>query len=1191
MRYQQKWLLCFYILFLLLGTVAGQTGDINNLKNIVPPSPNASALGKYGEWPVSLYTGVPNINIPVYELKGRSVSVPVSLSYHAAGNKVGEIASWVGLGWSLNSGGLISRSVKGIPDDESDVGYFAKRQLYSNPESLASYATESVWKTHAYEAANNNADGEPDLYTVNVMGRSYKLLFKGDGSILTMPHSNLKITTNAYTNAISPDSARWTIILEDGTVCNFGGPGCIETNTNPRFGNLVGSSSYTSSWFLKSIKSATGEVINFTYTTSLIDQDSYFSENDLIKFSTSTGTISTCTQITETGVVHKAEKQQVTVLNLSSIESDLAKIDFVLNTGERLDLKGGKRLDSIKIFSKFKGEYVERYVFNYTYSQAVTSNELLSGISTADTSYYRYRLRLNSLEKKDNSGATSQNWSFAYNSQNLPSRRSYAQDHWGFYNGALTNTTLLPPYHYSLPNTYFTTNDNTHGFFPPMHELGANRNGNEASMKAEILTDIIYPTGGKTTFDYEANSSSVIETQFADATISTSLHLTSLTSPYNKFVEVPFTVKKGQYVQFTMTSYISPGIFNDNPGASASAQIICVDGGCINGAALTGNQSGWFNLRQPGNYKLKVFTNVDQTSFGSTDAIDISASLVYKDSTGVLSYNKPVGGLRVKSILNYDFAGASATSKKYFLYDSALIISPIDTTADYITEQVENNCTDYGASGIEMCSYQLVRRNSSTKFALGSIQGGTVGYGKVTTLYGSTGENGKTISLFTSVPDVNADLSKIFPYPSTESREWRRGLLLKETHFNSLGAPIDETENTYQFTPIKSLTAFKAGYHTINGGAMGGTSPCSCTDPYQFCNIQQTFYLISTEQVKLISAKKTSFDGSRTLAANTNYFYDNANNLQATRTETVNSKGDSIKNITRTALEKADINAATTLTSTASTAIDSMLQRNIINLPIQQEKYVNNVLVSRSLINYKNWGAFLVLPENVQIQKGANTIESRIQFSAYDAYGNLLEQAKENDTRQSYLYDYANTYPVAQVINASYGSLAFTSFESDGQGNWDYVKSGDTSSFGSVTGNKAYLLSMANIQRTGLANSQTYVITYWLKDGSGSVSINGGTGGTSLYNKNGWTLYQLEITGSTSATLSGTGIIDELRLYPKNAQMNTYTYDPLIGLTSSCDANNKITYYEYDSFNRLLRIRDHDKNIIKAFKYTYQEAQ
>src|SRR5579859_7321356 len=93
------------------------------LATVVPPTPNAAAFQKYGDIPVSAYTGIPDISIPLYTAKFRDISVPISLSYHASGIKVSEEASQVGLGWVLNAGGNITRNIVGY-DDFNGATYF-----------------------------------------------------------------------------------------------------------------------------------------------------------------------------------------------------------------------------------------------------------------------------------------------------------------------------------------------------------------------------------------------------------------------------------------------------------------------------------------------------------------------------------------------------------------------------------------------------------------------------------------------------------------------------------------------------------------------------------------------------------------------------------------------------------------------------------------------------------------------------------------------------------------------------------------------------------------------------------------------------------------------------------------------------------------------------------------------------------
>src|SRR5690554_2030154 len=91
--------LLFTLLFAVY-TVYGQIGNeqtfIDYNKIEMPASPNAASLGTYGDTPINTATGVPNINIPIYTLQVDGVSVPISISYHASGIQVNELATAVG---------------------------------------------------------------------------------------------------------------------------------------------------------------------------------------------------------------------------------------------------------------------------------------------------------------------------------------------------------------------------------------------------------------------------------------------------------------------------------------------------------------------------------------------------------------------------------------------------------------------------------------------------------------------------------------------------------------------------------------------------------------------------------------------------------------------------------------------------------------------------------------------------------------------------------------------------------------------------------------------------------------------------------------------------------------------------------------------------------------------------------------
>jgi hypothetical protein len=187
--------------------VAGANSGWN--QNIMPPSPNSAALGKYGDIPVSAYTGIPSISIPLHNLAGNQLSVPLSLSYHAGGIKVEEMASNVGLGWSLNAGGVITRTVRGRAD-EGPMGYMNNN---FQRDYLPSQANIELLRT----AKDNNWDTEPDQFFFNVGGYSGKFFLNPNWEVKFENATDVKIEHGG--------TADWTMTTPDGVRYYFGGIG------------------------------------------------------------------------------------------------------------------------------------------------------------------------------------------------------------------------------------------------------------------------------------------------------------------------------------------------------------------------------------------------------------------------------------------------------------------------------------------------------------------------------------------------------------------------------------------------------------------------------------------------------------------------------------------------------------------------------------------------------------------------------------------------------------------------------------------------------------------------------------------------------------------------------------------------------------------------------------------------------
>ena len=277
------------IISLILCALCAITGGLRAQSPLPSmPSPTASNLGLYGEVPVSEFTGTPNISIPLYELKTKSFTIPVTLSYHASGIRPELHPGPTGLGWTLLSGGAITREVRGIPDENDCKGHMGTVG-YGYLLNKNGWLAQPGWKpssnltSEEYERYFSpfRNEFEPDEFSFNFFGISGKFYFDQTGSIRVQSDRPLTVSSalNDYLKMSELDFANdgslyrsireFVITDEWGNRYYFGGKDAVEISDPISYGpegvSTKDNMSVTS-WFITKAESADGEdVISFEY--------------------------------------------------------------------------------------------------------------------------------------------------------------------------------------------------------------------------------------------------------------------------------------------------------------------------------------------------------------------------------------------------------------------------------------------------------------------------------------------------------------------------------------------------------------------------------------------------------------------------------------------------------------------------------------------------------------------------------------------------------------------------------------------------------------------------------------------------------------------------------------------------------------------------------------------------------------
>lgn len=463
----------FFLIYILISSDLYAQYNQNiyrTLNEIVPASPTSASFARYGEYPVSFFTGVMDISIPIYEIKTKNFTVPINLKYHASGIKVTDRSSDVGLGWTLDAGGRLSRFVKGVDDLYGLGSRFVRDAAYLNTSNNTDYGyIESI--------ANQGYDGEPDIFSYNFLNYSGKFIFDNTQTPLFIPYAPLKIKNKNTFNEI---------INEKGDIFKFG---CVDS-PNTTWPSKSGVTP-VSGFLLTSMKDKNStDSVNFAYQST---GSGNFSEEmvDVVTFIDHyyKPTGAQCSFSDNSfGSPYSYNIITYGVENvLQQITFEGGKILFTLSGTNRQDMAG-----SFKTLSKIE-------IYNNISSSPQKTIQLYQSYFVNESGHKR--LKLDSLHIKDSSLKIIERYNFDYNTQvKLPDYASKKRDYWGYYNNK-NNTSLIPKMQLDVM---------TNGY-PPQQRvtIGSTiENGFEPDPsynQAYMLKRIYYPTGGYSDFTFESN--------------------------------------------------------------------------------------------------------------------------------------------------------------------------------------------------------------------------------------------------------------------------------------------------------------------------------------------------------------------------------------------------------------------------------------------------------------------------------------------------------------------------------------------------------------------------------------------------------------------------------------------------------------------------------------------------------------
>lgn len=1129
----------------------GSANTAYDLPTIIPPSPTVSNLMQFEEIPVDNVSGIPNISIPLYSGSlDQNIVLNLGLSYHPDGIRVDNRSGWTGTGWSLTGLGAVSRTVLGIPDEHSGGVLSPKpgvMQYYDYAQDTTTDASLiDARNKFLYEVSKGFVDSEPDIFQFNAFGISGKFIILDNQAHQLGGNQQLKIAFQtgsstsggiyggfSFSSFSITDQYGYTYVFEQsGRETTYNYPISVPSDDALV---LPEDRHEHSAWNLTKVRNQADQVLLQVIYTSVMEE--YDGPKTYIKTTATSSNpdVNNPQEFVGPVLVESYSEITTTTKKPSQIiirNSNLIKIDFNHLLGHPEYKNGtGSQLSHVEI--KERGN-LNKY-FDLSYSTSASNRLMLDSITEG------------SQDKE-------LPYLFAYN-DSPGAFDSYGKDIWGYANGRSKPTGTHP--------VVFMTDT-------------SNRNVNPFFATKGILENITYPSGGVKEFDFETNRTSSIggsSTTFPvnrefTSTVPTNLYeeldLGTINLPNSTNTIVTVTVrdidmdKAEEKIQFTMQKS-SQCNNTDHCYMEVHFDQTTHEDGTIVGqpASYTQDITSKSKFLSAGNYVLKLHNFYGNHIIADEVIVDVDIT-TFEEEEGDPNeiFINLKGGVRIKEIRfseldNNNLVTKTRVGYEYNNFDNPLISSgntfPIwgNTREDYEKFVIVSNGNTGPLAGTEDISSIYVSSVSSVPRLI-PINGGYVLYDNVTvSQYDNDTPNGKTQYTYSPLSDASLSIGGgSIVYAPAPTKEYFYGNLLKQEVFDNNQRILSSTANEYVIEetvlgeawsirfnksgcPVFHRQQDYGGYKNSicnNNTFIGGVCLGTNADNCDSFEFLQTIAAQFSRRAYNLYSGRALMENSTT----TSYFYD-SNYNQTSSVQTNNYSYNSFNN---------RISEHSVITSDQDTITTKYYYP--ADEEVNDQDHIDDLLDDHRVAELVKTESFL---DDTLLFTELREFES---FSNTPRLESIKTQKNEGSLEDRVIYHdydvYGNPLEISKADSNSH--IIYI---------WGY--------------NSMY--PIAQISNASYSDIDSSFITN-IQNAS-----NNDDDTTLGYSGNEGLLRQK---------------LDELRNLPalQNSLMTSYTYDPIVGMTSQTDPRGYTMYYEYDDLNRLEYVKDSDGNILSENKYNYR---